>query len=454
MRIINPYENIDWENVLLVKGISHEHIYSKSQLKNAWDRGIRWFACVNYSPAVAAAPSLLSWSGTFMRWNYYDVSSAFPNGGIDGGKVYDHAGAVAKIPVTQLIDGLIISYYSTPADITYEKYSSGNWDVVDEEDLDDELELVEDTYSSRTTEFISEGGETINPDDIPALGNAEHAVFKNADGTTAGSHFNVLGNLFGEISAWTKDWYPRAFSRSHPVYYLSQIKSLFTTDLQFEGKYFGTINHNLSADGIKKYLEAGDGLFKAMELFNQGFTKEANQMFRDAYDELLREGTRLNVLAVVDWQGHIETSGYPGQDMSEYVPECDFDRGCNVLCMPSNYESLTKTEKTEAGLDSYLAGTYFASGLGNHSITDLSVSGRVVHFSVTDTPTKIKAITSQRSFELLTTNAASVAINPGETYVRFEVYYADHDFIFTNPVWIEDNSDKIMIEKNLLLLFS
>ena len=54
--IINPYERIDFHTATRVKAISHEHIFKKSQVKYAYDRGIRYFACVNYLPACPSYP--------------------------------------------------------------------------------------------------------------------------------------------------------------------------------------------------------------------------------------------------------------------------------------------------------------------------------------------------------------------------------------------------------------
>lgn len=448
MKIINPYKDIDFGTAVRVKGISHEHIFDQTKLKNAWDRGIRWFACVNYFPAVSAAPSLSSWSGTYKIWNYYDVSNAYPTGGIDDSNIYTHETAISKIPVERLNDGLVISYYSTPSLTTYEKLVNGEWIEVSENDLDNQMVLIDRTYSQTISPFIDADGNEIAPDDIPALGNAEHAIFKRSDGTLASMHFNVLGNMFAEACVWEPsyiNWYPRAFLTAHPIYLFKDIKQLFTTDLQYTDKYFGTINHSAYVAGIKEYLTTGNGLFKAMEIFNQGFTKEANQQFRDAYDTLLRQGIKLNAVAVADWQGAREIVGYSGQDMSQYVKECTFDRGCNVLYVPDDYDSFTKSQKTEAGLDAYLSGAYYASGLGNYHITDISESNGIIHFSVSGSPSKLKVITSLGSEEYNNTNSVSLNIKPKVTYVRFEAYYYndsnDMDFIFTNPIWIEDNDN-------------
>lgn len=450
MRIVNPYSGIDFATAKKVVGISHEHIYSTQRLKNAYNRGIRWFACVNYTPAVPAAPSLSGWSGTYQIWNYFDVSYAYPTGGEGGTDIYTSANARAAVPVQSGLrqSGLVISY-KTSGGRVYEKFTgetwstTSGWSVINEADLDAELVLKNATYSQSCQDFIADNSDEVDVSELPALGNAEHSFLRGDNGQLVALHFNVLGNMWSEPCAVMPLGYPRTFIEAHPIYALADIETLFTQDPQFAGKWFGTINHSYDTRLIKKYIAAAPSLFKGMELFNQGATKERNQMFRDAYDELLREGYRLWVLSVADWPEDIEGTGYPGQDMEHYVKECDFVRGCNVLYMPSGYDAMTKAGKTEAGLDSYLAGKYFASGTGAHSITGLSVDGNKISFSVDGTPSKLKVITSARVLEFTNRNNAAIVIEPGETYVRFEAYYygdsTDMDFIFTNPFWVEDN---------------
>ena len=441
MRIVNPYSGIDFAQAKRVNGISHEHIFATPALKNAYDRGIRWFACVNYQPAVSAAPSLAGWSATYKRWNYYDVSATHPTGGIDGSDIYTPELAKETIPPSYVTDGVVIAYKTSDSNTDYEKYEDGSWSLVG--DLDSALELMDATYTSSCSPFTAENGDEVNPAELPALGNAEHAILRGENGQLESQHFNVLGNMKPESCVWVAPYYPRSFVNEHPIIPFTEMEQFFSTDLQFTGKVFGTINHQYKLPVLRHYLDGGGSLFKAMELFNQGATKERCQMFRDAYDQLLREGRRLYVLAVADWQGDIEETGYDGQDMTGYVKECNFDRGCNVLYMPSNYDSLTKEGKTEAGLDAYLAGTYYASGLGRHYITGLSVSGNIVTFSVDGTPSKMKVITTKGTYQYTNTNSVKAVIRKGDTFVRFEAYYYgdsyDMDFIFTNPLWIEDN---------------
>ena len=57
MKIINPYKGIDFKNALKVNSITHEHIYSEEQWKSAYERGIRHFGALHYSPACPRFPA-------------------------------------------------------------------------------------------------------------------------------------------------------------------------------------------------------------------------------------------------------------------------------------------------------------------------------------------------------------------------------------------------------------
>ena len=462
MKIVNPYQGIDFSNAKRVVGITHEHIYSTARLKAAYNRGVRWFACVNYTPAVPAVP-LTQWSGNYKIWNYFDVSSAFPTSGANGTDLYDSESARSLVPNERDLrqSGLVIAYNSTEG-IVYEKFEGSVWSVsngwrrIESTELNNELTLKDATYSNSCQNFVADNGDNVVVAELPSLANAEHTMFKGADGKLSALHFNVLGNLFGEACAIQPQGYPRKFIEEHPIYQLADIEKLFGSDLQFPNKLFGTINHSYDTNLIKKYIAIAPSLFKGMELFNQTATKERNQKFRNAYDALLKEGYRLWAVSVADWIEDIEGTGYAGQDMTNYEKECDFVRGCNVLYMPNNYDSLSQEEKTENGLDAYIKGAFYASGLGNHYITKLEVNGKVVRFSVDGNPSKLKVITSNRVVEYENRNSVSEMIEGGESYIRFEAYYyndkSDMDFIFTNPIWIEDNEDDKKSKTLLLLL--
>lgn len=371
----NPYEGIDFSEVTKVNAITHEHIFTKEKLKSAYDRGIRWFAAVNYQPAVPPYP-FSKWSGEYL--DYLDDSND------NYETCYTNKGAT----------GSIVS-------------------------------------------FVDSAGETIITDSLPQIPNAEHPTFswnKLKDSKEKLPHFNVLGSLWGEAghgqgqSRMSKIW-------GHPLWDIYDIDEMFTSRLLFDGKVFGTINHCSNTSEIKRMLDICPNIFKAVEVFNQGSSTSVNRSYRDAYDAILREGYRVWCTAVVDWQGYISYQ-------YDEEKECTFDRGCNVLLI-NKYNDLTTSEKSEAGLDAYIAGRYYASGLGKHHIQSITAQDCAVDLTVDGQPSSISAITSNRVI-LGTGNSIHVDINSGETFIRFEVFYYDEaktdmDFIFTNPIFIEND---------------
>jgi hypothetical protein len=189
------------------------------------------------------------------------------------------------------------------------------------------------------------------------------------------------------------------------------------------------------------------------------------------YDSILSDGYRVNLTAVVDWDNYVADE------------RAKFPRGYNVLLHSSEYDRLPTNcfvkkdaagyeySKGEACLDAYIAGHYYAAGRGIHYITDLTVSGKTVSISFDANATSIKAITNKGIVES-SGNSMNFSIPAGATYLRFEAYWNDKpagfdamtdeqqevyaktgvmDFIFTNPIWIEDNEND-MASKILLLL--
>jgi uncharacterized protein YacL (UPF0231 family) len=262
---------------------------------------------------------------------------------------------------------------------------------------------------------------------------------------------------------------------------------------QFNGKIFGTVNHSF-VEGVEDYFSRYPQIFKALELFNQYESPTYNANMRDRYDALLRKGYRIFGVAVVDWLGTVEAWGgltdneknewyarfnaLTTEEKAQYgsannyynetvVRQAKFNRGANMLYIDDyDEESIDTLEKAmataEKGLDAYIAGRYFMTGTGVNSIEILehSVANETVHFKVTGNPSTIRAITSARTIEG-TGNEMTVLIERGETYIRFEAYYQNNhpegwddmtiaeqeayipqgveDFLFTNPIWIEDN---------------
>lgn len=419
MNVINPYDGVDFTRI--VKSITHEHITNYLRWANAYNRGIRHFGSVSYQPSAPHFPASNYW---------YKV--------IDG------------IPVPQT--------YQDFADLPNQDYTVVNKEL---------------TGSVKT--FEDSEGNTINTDDLPQVPNNEHPTFTKEIGVTTSflNHFNVLGNMWGE-SGWGKGNGTISDRVGHPLCDLSDMAKFLDEENQyFKGKIFGTINHCKSLSGAKTLLNSDFSKMPlGFEVFNQGYTRPYNQQIRDCYDALLKEGYRLFAVSVVDWQGDIERGGAD----DDYVKEADYDRGCNVLLVEDdydslpandfieiegkkypNYHSLTRT-KAEAGLDCYISGRFYASGLGNHLINELLENNGIISFSVDGSPSSMYLITNIGRTEIIG-NTVKYAIEKGVTYVRFEVYYDNDeykDFIITNPIWVEDhedNNDKQKTKKNLLLIY-
>ena len=314
-----------------------------------------------------------------------------------------------------------------------------NWDW----DYNDYLsennkEIIRRNYKG-SLPYINIGNELIETDSIPQIPNAEHPLFcidKNSSSPRDVGHFNVLGSLFTDCG-WGNGEQSKSWRLKNMMYDVEDINTLFLdpNNQWINGKIFGTINHNNKIDLIQLLLDSSPEVFRAMEVFNQFFPRKINNTFRDTYDEVLRKGYRIWCVAAVDWQDYVE-----GAPLSEdnHQRECSFNRGCNVLLIPQ-YEKLNVQQKAEAGLDAYINGKYYVSGLGNHKILKFDVNKERICILVDGSPSLIKIISSLGS-SFVYSNSCCAKIEKGMSYVRFEVYYendfSDMDFIFTNPVFI------------------
>lgn len=461
MKIINPYAGVNFATDKRIRSVSHEHIYQREQAERCYNRGIRVFANVNYTPAVPSVnrtQKMSAWDMVYKDW----------------ADVYTDA----------------------------ELLAAGVIDATGKPDFS-KSEYFADLHYQGAIPFISDYyGTDINTDLIPQLANAEHTDKPLVWGNTSYvQHHNVLGGIWNDAGVLSlvgvNQVADSTFRRSHPLYSVAEEVAFWENSNyhQFAGKVFGTLNHNSSTEGL--LLFRNFPVFKAVELFNQGFSPAMQERFRKAYDGALRTGWRLNVAAVADWQQSIETyAGLTHEEKAQYtdvndynqqvmdgivVKECNYIRGCNVLLLGNDYggelgtDSVDATRKAEAAIDAYISGQYYASGFGNHKITALTAENGYVEISVAavdladaapkilvtltepepnvwrliftpeaaSTPSavveKAKVITNLGVKEI--SGAANVRhiIQPGETYVRFEFYFADKDFIFTNPIWIEGN---------------
>lgn len=438
--LINPYIGVDFAGTPRVPANSHEHIYTGGLFQGAYRRGIRAFACVNYfpsAPSVAPSGKLgMQADQNFASWDIPVIDWADPN----------------NVPENFF-------------DMTLEELAP----------------YLTTRHYQGTYPTITDGeGNTVQTEGVPQISNMEFAFLPWERGDLSdriSQHFNLLGNLYGWPTNGMRDssifpgmtWEEEKIWRSqHPLYSMEDLIGLVrqNTYRQFDGKVFGTINHNDSVSGIKRYLDTYPDIFKAMECFNQCYSRQQNEYFRSAYDAILSQGYRIWGTAVSDWQGTRESWGgltpaekaewtalyeaLPDAEKAQYESvsafyaataqkECGtIDRGCNVLYIP-NYDSLLAQGPkvaAEAALDAYIAGRYYMSAWGQKRITALSVSESSATFTVSESAQELRAITDAGR----TTgsgNTITIPIVPGTKYVRFEAYFADADFIFTNPVFYE-----------------
>lgn len=439
--IINPYSGVDFAGTPRVPANSHEHIYSGSGFQGAYRRGIRAFACVNYfpsAPSVAPSGKLgLQSDQNFASWDIPVIDWADPNNVPEN---------FFNMTLEELAPYLTTRHYQG----AYPTITDGE-------------------------------GNTVQTAEVPQIANMEFAFLPWERGNLNDriiQHFNLLGNLYGYptngmtfSSTWPgMTWdEEKLWRQRHPLYSMADLMGFVRQNSyrQFDGKIFGTVNHNDNVPGIKRYFDTYPDIFKAMECFNQYFSRQQNELFRSAFDTLLSQGYRIWGTAVVDWPNSRETwsgltaaektqwtalyNALPEEEKEQYgsasayyeataQKECgDADRGCNVLYIP-NYESLLAQGPkvaAEAALDAYIAGRYYMSAWGQKRITALSVSEFSATFTVSESASELRA-TTDKGTTTGTGTTITIPITGGETYVRFEAYFDDADFIFTNPVFFED----------------
>ena len=465
MKVHNPYANVNFSAFKMVRSVTHEHIYTEEQAKICFHRGIRVFCNVNYQPAVPSL-KMSGWSRTFKDWS--DVYTK-----------------------DELLAAGVINHDGKP-DFSKTEY------------------FTDVTFSGSIPTITMSSGEVVDTNLVPQIANAEHTDKKDYWGGTGCEHHTVLGSTWSDVGVRSyignTGKQDMSFRRSFPLYSIKEETELLLANQQFPGKLFGQICHStdyLNAERLAKIPQ----IYKSVELFNQSASPARQKKYRETYDKLLRNGYNLMVTAVVDWQQSIESYNdllpYEKEafaDVNDYNRQCEkgtykkesnYIRGCNVLLLNTSYGSDLASDtsdadrKAEMAMDAYLAGRYFASGFGNHCIKDLSVSGDIIHFQVQNNSnpaglvkvnvneTQTNTWVTSYDFEDVPQNLGDLEklfvitnlgkkeysspevnfkIEKGVSYVRFEAYFADKDFIFTNPVWIEENAVSGDLKKRIVLI--
>jgi hypothetical protein len=408
LNIENPYSNVEWDNVQLAQ--THEHCYDEAKLTSSYNRGIRVIACSHYFPSTPRYP-MSGWSSP-----YKDLH-------------------------------------------TLEEYKAGDHSYVDRTNTD-------------SIPTITIGGNTINTDTIPQIANAERCFVSGY-----GGHCNILGLLWGSFGNAVCDFaltYRQSEEDKALLYQLRRDYSLESiekfndllndeTMWQFGSQYaFGTINHCNSVGSAKNLLDGCPSIFKAMELFNQGYSAGWNDGFRTAYDSLLSQGYKIWGTAVVDWQGdwarwNFTTAAEKTEWQAKYdalssaeqqqygsaeayymqTGRYQFDRGANAILLPQSYNGLSVQDKAKEVIKAYIGGRYYMVGLGAYGIR-VSVNGNTIAFTLSDYCDHIKVITATGSQTYSGTDTIYHKAKATDIFVRLEATWDDGDFVYTNPLFVSE----------------
>lgn len=359
---INPYSNIDFGNHVRVLSNTHEHVMNQAALEWVWNKGVRNINPSNYQP-------------------------------------------------------------SSPVDFT----TGYQYDYNDFTSAEDMAVITKLGPDRRLSDFTDANNNFVRIADIVSLPNAERV---NIQGYNYMLHSNYLGSTFGDPGWMTIE----GIEISSTVSWRSQHKFLTTeqlfngirSNLMFEGKVFGTLNHPRSAEesyeSVKDFVTKSNGLIQGVEVYSSVLSpSDMAARYIDTYDRLLNDGFRLWALAVTDW---------PHLNLEEGVK----DYGCNQLLLPSDYESLTYVQKQEAILDCYIAGQYFPVGLGTLTVEDFTINGNEITVTFNKS-CNIKAVVDGVEINKGTATSATQIMYDNAKYVRFYAQADDGDFVFTNPVF-------------------
>lgn len=425
MRILNPYENID--SMVRHRAISHEHTYvdttptNQSLFERCINRGIDVFCGVSYQPSVPQVP-LTGWSWRYEDWEF------------------------------QLDDnGNIIYELDRQGNIKYKTFNGVDYPIPS-------LLRVTKTCIGSRHDFEMEDGNMSDIANMVQLPNSEHAFFVYPSGEMrAGTHLNFIGSTWGDaVNGFLTnlDKYnlenglnlrSGGFRQIFPLWTLEQVIDNVRNNLQFSNKVFGTINHpgysSLKDYEVDLFMNMAPDLFKAMEIYNHGDSEVQANYDISFYDKTLMRGYRLWCVSVNDWGTTVD--GY-------HYASGGTNRGCNLLYLPSSYESLSQSEKAEAALDAYIAGSFSAVGFGNVDIEDVAVNGNLVDVTFNDVMDSIIVDIDGKRSAYHNTSRIFANLRQTNTFVRFEAYKGN-DFIFTQPFFVLDKTKGLNISEISIL---
>lgn len=400
VKIINPYENLNLK--VRHRAMSHEHIIDQTGLEKAIGRGIDILCVSNYSPAIPAVP-IMRFVGTYEDWSFCKNEK---------GDIIYETDKEGKIKYS--------GEYKRPL-----------------------LKRIQKSYQGGFSNFINNKGEYVDLAKYPQLPNGEHPHFTWSDGVTyAGScHVNFIGTFWGDAANGpldrddlmlynTENNYDFTSASFRSVFHLWSLTEMIEnvkSNLMFSGKVFGTINHpgysKMEDWQIDEFMKYGDGVFKAMSIYNNSVSKEDAFYDISFYDHTLLRGIKLWCVAEDDW-GRVHNKSNPEH------------RGCNLLYLDPIYETQSPINQSEMALDAYISGQFSAVGYGSIDLTDVAVEdGKITVIFNCVADRLVIDVDGNRS-ELLNVSSASVIAESNNRFIRFEAYKGD-DFIFTQPFYIE-----------------
>jgi hypothetical protein len=302
------------------------------------------------------------------------------------------------------------------------RYPSDGWDR-DYEDWTDETATATTTRNETgsISDFIDADTNSVVIADLPGMPNCEKAHMSGRS-----YHLCPLGSTFGDpgnapiLGGYDPPEGISAWRGANPILTPAQMLAGIAANTQYGGKTFVTFNHpNESKENMLDWIEESNGLIKAVAGYSSYYGPTASEGYRWKIDWLLRQGLKLMITAEVDWQG-------VGAE----------DLGCHVLLMPSNYNSLTKTQKEEAILDAHIAGEFYANGKLTFFITDITASEDLVTVTFDTVCDTVKIITNKETITRTSVSEVSYLRKSETSYIRVEAFLGT-DFIFTQPIYYE-----------------